>query len=167
MTIAVVDTPVTAAPYSAPSAVTPISLRPLDQANQRLENEDGDKFQRISTSMRSAVRMESPRSVSTKDPIVCECMRVQRSALINAMEAGCHTIQALSMRTGAGATCGGCLPRLPEPPPANALQTGDCPGVDRSRPPGELLSFRGAVLSRRRSDPTGATPCCPGDYRRC
>src|SRR5262249_40766128 len=34
MTIAVVDTPVTAGQYSAPSAVTPVSLRPLDQANQ-------------------------------------------------------------------------------------------------------------------------------------
>src|SRR5262249_61648789 len=49
----------------------------------------------------------------------------------------------------------------------NAMANGVLPRSDRSRPPGEILSFRGAVLSRRRSDPTGATPCCPGDYRRC
>jgi len=41
MTIAVVDTPVTAGQHSAPSAVTPVSLRSLDQANQRLENKYG------------------------------------------------------------------------------------------------------------------------------
>ena len=148
MTIAVVHTPVTAGPYSAPSAVTPISLRPLDQANQRLENEDGDKFERISTSMRSTepmVRMESPRSVSTKDPIVCECMRVERSALINAMEVGCHTVQALSMRTGAGTTCGGCLPRLAELTAETLWQTVYCLEVIDRAP--RVKSFRFEVPS--------------------
>src|SRR5262249_7807874 len=158
MTIAVANRAAMAAPYSAPSAVTPISLRPLDQANQRLENEDGDKFQRISTSMRSAVRMESPRSVSTKDPIVCECMRVQRSALINAMEAGCHTMQALSMRTGAGTTCGGCLPRLAELTAETLWQKGYfLPVIDRA-PPGETVRFQGPSFSGARPVPPGAPP---------
>src|SRR5215831_20409521 len=129
MTIAVVDTPVTAGQYSAPSAVPPVSLRPLGQANQRLENKYGDEVERISRSMRSAeplVRMESPRSVSTRNPIVCECLRLERSALINAMEAGCHTVQALSMHTGAGTTCGGCLPRLAELTAETLWQTVYC-----------------------------------------
>jgi len=148
MTIAVVDTPVTAGPYSAPSAVTPLSLRPLDQANQRLENKCGDEVELISRSMRSAepmVRMESPRSVSTKNPIVCECMRVERSALINAMEAGCHTMQALSMRTGAGTTCGGCLPRLAELTAETLWQTVYCLEVIDRAP--RVKSFRFEVPS--------------------
>src|SRR5262249_59518007 len=65
MTIAVNETPVMAGLYSVPSAVTLDSLRPLDQANQRLENKYADEVERISRSMRSAepmVRMESPRS---------------------------------------------------------------------------------------------------------
>src|SRR5262249_14081356 len=122
MSIDVVDRAATAGQYCAPSAVPPVSLRPLGQANQRLENKYGDEVERISRSMRSAepmVRMESPRSVSTRNPIVCECLRLKRSALINAMEAGCHTVQALSMHTGAGATCGGGLPR----PPARTAAT--------------------------------------------
>src|SRR5262249_2665540 len=149
MTIAVVDTPVTAGQYSAPSAVPPVSLRPLGQANQRLENKDGDEVERISRSMRSAepmVWMESPRSVSTRNPIVCECLRLERSALINAMEAGCHTVQALSMHTGAGTTCGGCLPRLAELTPETPWQTGDCLEVIDSPPRGKSFRFYGPPL---------------------
>jgi bacterioferritin-associated ferredoxin len=170
MTIAVVDTPVTAGQYSAPSAVPPVSLRPLGQANQRLENKYGDEVERISRSMRSAepmVRMESPWSVSTRNPIVCECLRLERSALINAMEAGCHTVQALSMHTGAGTTCGGCLPRLAELTAETLWQTVYCLEVIDRAPRVKSFRFRGAVLSRPRSDPTGATPYCPGDHRRC
>src|SRR5262249_62118227 len=143
--------------YSAPSAITPVSLRPLDQANQRLENKYGDDVERISRSMRSAepmVRMESPRSMSDKDdPIVCQCMRVGRGALINVMEAGCHTVQALSMRTGAGTTCGGCLPRLAELTPATLWQTVDClQGIDRA-PRGKSFPFQGPPHQRRRQPP--------------
>jgi len=144
MTIAVVDRPVTAGQYSAPSAITPVSLRPLDQANQRLENKYGDDVERISRSMRSAepmVRMESPPSMSDKDdPIVCQCMRVGRGALINVMEAGCHTVQALSMRTGAGTTCGGCLPRLAELTAETLWQTVYCLEVIDRAP--RVKSFR-------------------------
>src|SRR5262249_43525826 len=145
MTIAVVDKPVTAGQYSGPSALTCVSLRPLDQANQRLENKYGDEVERISRSMRSAeplVRMESPRSVSTSNPIVCECLRLERSALINAMEAGCHTVQALSMHTGAGTTCGGCLPPLPALTPRTPWQTGYRPEGNGPPPRGKTLPFR-------------------------
>jgi ferredoxin-NADP reductase len=148
MTIAVVDTPVTAGQYSAPSAVTPVSLRPLDQANQRLEHKYGNEVERISRSMRSAepmVRMESPWSASTRNPIVCECLRLERSALINAMEAGCHTVQALSMHTGAGTTCGGCLPRLAELTAETLWQTVYCLEVIDRAP--RVKSFRFEVPS--------------------
>ena len=148
MTIAAVDTPVTAGQYSAPSAVKPVSLRPLDQANQRSENKHGDEVERISRSMRSAepmVWIESPRSVSIRNPIVCECLRLERSVLINAMEAGCHTAQALSMHTGAGTTCGGCLPRLAELTAETLWQTVYCLEVIDRAP--RVKSFRFEVPS--------------------
>jgi hypothetical protein len=167
MTIAVADRAATAGQYSAPSAVTPVSLRPLGQANQRLENKYGDEVERIFRSMRSAeFRMESPRSVSTRNPIVCECMRLERSALINAMEAGCRTVQALSMHRG-GDDMRRLLATARRAYRRNVMANGVLPRSDRSRAAGEIVSFRGAVLSRPRSDPTGATPYCTGDYRRC
>jgi len=49
----------------------------------------------------------------------------------------------------------------------NAMANSVLPRSDWSRPAGQIVSFRGAVLSRPRSDPTGATPYCPGDHRRC
>src|SRR6516165_7932287 len=94
MTIAVVDRPVTAGQYSAPSAITPVSLRPLDQANQRLENKYGDDVERISRSMRS----------------------------------------------GAGTTCGGCLPRLAELTAETLWQTVYCLEVIDRAP--RVKSFR-------------------------
>ena len=45
------------------------------------------------------------------DAVVCQCMQIARRTLINAMEGGCRTADALSMRTGpercAGAVCPG------------------------------------------------------------
>ena len=106
------------------------------------------EVERISRSMRSAepmVRIESPRSVSIRNPIVCECLRLERSALINAMEAGCHTVQALSMHTGAGTTCGGCLPRLAELTAETLWQTVYCLEVIDRAP--RVKSFRFEVPS--------------------
>src|SRR5262245_1743721 len=147
MTIAVVDTPMTAGFYCPRSAAPPVSLRPIDQADH-LENKDGDKFERISRSIRSVepmARMESSQLVSTRDPVICECMRLERSVLINAMEAGCHTVQALSMRTGAGTTCGGCLPRLAELTAETLWQTVYCLEVIDRGP--RVKSFRFEVPS--------------------
>jgi ferredoxin-NADP reductase len=48
------------------------------------------------------------------DAVVCHCMQVARRSLLDAVEGGCRTVQALSMHTGAGTVCGGCLPRLGE-----------------------------------------------------
>src|SRR5262249_38670730 len=116
MTIAVVDRPVTAGQYSAPSAITPVSLRPLDQANQRLENKYGDEVERISRSMRSAepmVRMESPRSVDQKsNRLRMPATRAQRSDQCNGsgLPYGAGALDAHR----AGPTGGPCLPRPAE-----------------------------------------------------
>lgn len=40
--------------------------------------------------------------------IVCYCFRVEKPALITAIQAGCHTADALSQATGACRGCGGC-----------------------------------------------------------
>src|SRR5215475_5274162 len=169
MTIAVVDTPVTAGQYSAPSAVPPVSLRPLDQANQRLENKYGDEVERISRSMRSAepmVRMESPRSVDQKsNRLRMPATRAQRSDQCNGsgLPYGAGALDAHR----AGTTCGACLPRLAELTAETLWQTVYCLEVIDRAPRVKSFRFRGAVLSRPRSDPTGATPYCPGDHRRC
>src|SRR5262249_6598374 len=70
------------------------------------------------------------------------CLRLERSALINAMEAGCHTVQALSMHTGAGTTCGGCLPRLPGLTPEKLWQKADCLQVIAPAPRGKNFRFQ-------------------------
>src|SRR5262249_41916962 len=128
MTIAVVDRPVTAGQYSAPSAITPVSLRPLDQANQRLENKYGDEVERISRSMRSAepmVRMESPRSVDQKsNRLRMPATRAQRSDQCNGsgLPYGAGALDAHR----AGTTCGACLPRLAELTAETLWQTVYC-----------------------------------------
>src|SRR5262245_52484264 len=52
--------------------------------------------------------VSTPPLATTDDPVVCQCMRVTRSTLVNALEGPCQTAQGLSMRTGAGTVCGGC-----------------------------------------------------------
>jgi NAD(P)H-nitrite reductase large subunit len=39
---------------------------------------------------------------------VCYCFRVEKKRLIEAIEAGNHTIESLGKATGAGHGCGGC-----------------------------------------------------------
>src|SRR5215475_2535594 len=142
MTIAVVDTPVTAGQYSAPSAVPPVSLRPLDQANQRLENKYGDEVERISRSMRSAepmVRMESPRSVDQKsNRLRMPATRAQRSDQCNGsgLPYGAGALDAHR----AGTTCGACLPRLAELTAETLWQTVYCLEVIDRAP--RVKSFR-------------------------
>jgi ferredoxin-NADP reductase len=67
-------------------------------------------------------------------------MQIERSALIDAVADGCSTAQALSMRTGAGTMCGGCLPLLYELTSEEAWQTVQCVEViDRAA---RVKSFR-------------------------
>ncbi len=67
-------------------------------------------------------------------------MQIERSALLDAVADGCGTAQALSMRTGAGTMCGGCLPLLYELTSEEAWQTVRCVEViDRAA---RVKSFR-------------------------
>lgn len=43
---------------------------------------------------------------------VCNCMQLDESALRRAIQAGADTLPALQNATGAGAVCGGCVPKL-------------------------------------------------------
>jgi ferredoxin-NADP reductase len=61
---------------------------------------------------RNGELVEEPLLAPIDDPVLCQCMRVRRSVLTDAMAGGCQTVHALSVRTGAGTVCGGCLPRL-------------------------------------------------------
>ena len=63
---------------------------------------------------RTGELIEAPPLVPVDDPVVCQCMRVARGALLDAMAGGCQTVRALSTRTGAGTACGSCLPHLAE-----------------------------------------------------
>jgi ferredoxin-NADP reductase len=76
----------------------------------------------------------------TDDPVVCQCMQIGHSALIDAIEGGCHTVEALSMRSGAGTVCGGCLPRLAELTAETLWQTVHCLEVIDRAP--RVKSFR-------------------------
>jgi ferredoxin-NADP reductase len=76
----------------------------------------------------------------TDDPVVCQCMQIGRSALIDAMGGGCHTVEALAMRTGAGTVCSGCLPRLAELTAETLWQTVQCLEVVDRAP--RVRSFR-------------------------
>lgn len=83
------------------------------------------------------------------DAVVCQCMQVARRSLIEAMEAGCRTAQALSMRTGAGTVCGGCLPRLGELTGETSWQTVRCREVIDRTP--RVKSFRFEVPPGQRA----------------
>jgi ferredoxin-NADP reductase len=74
------------------------------------------------------------------DAVVCHCMQVARRSLIDAIERGCRTVQALSMHTGAGTVCGGCLPRLGELTGETLWQTARCREVIERAP--RVRSFR-------------------------
>lgn len=67
-------------------------------------------------------------------------MRVTRSSLVDAMQGGCQTVQALSARTGAGTVCGGCLPQLAELTAETLWQTVRCLEVIDRAP--RVRSFR-------------------------
>jgi ferredoxin-NADP reductase/CRP-like cAMP-binding protein len=69
---------------------------------------------------------EPPTLVPSDDPIVCQCMRVTRSTLVQAMAGGCQTVAVLSTRTGAGTVCGGCMPQLAELTAETIWQTVRC-----------------------------------------
>ncbi len=43
---------------------------------------------------------------------LCACLQVRELALRDALQAGCHTVDALVAKTGAGGKCGTCLPEL-------------------------------------------------------
>jgi nitric-oxide synthase len=73
--------------------------------------------------------LEAPSLKLAEDPIICECMRVLRSTLMGAMNGGCHTVQELSARTGAGTVCGGCQPRLVQLTGEALWQTVNCLAV--------------------------------------
>ena len=45
---------------------------------------------------------------------VCICTGVTEQQVRDAAEAGCRTVGEMTMRTGAGANCGSCLPLVDE-----------------------------------------------------
>lgn len=44
--------------------------------------------------------------------LVCYCFRVEKTAIIDAIESGCATIEDLSARLRVSTGCGGCRPDL-------------------------------------------------------
>jgi ferredoxin-NADP reductase len=87
--------------------------------------------------------------VAAEDPVICYCMNIKRSALLNAVEAGCSTVQALSSHTQAGTVCSGCLPRLATLAGA-LLESMRCLEVINRAPC--VKSFRFEMLSGRHVD---------------
>ena len=83
---------------------------------------------------------QAPPLAPVDDAVVCQCLRVARSSLVNAMQGGCRTVQSLSARTGAGTVCGGCLPRLAELTAEALWQTVRCCEVIDRAP--RVRSFR-------------------------
>jgi ferredoxin-NADP reductase len=102
---------------------------------------------RIVALRRADEPMESPGLAPADDP-VCQCMQVDTSTLINAVEGGCRTVHALSIQTGAGTVCGGCLPRLAELTAETLSQTVHCLEVIHRAP--RVRSFRFEVPSSHR-----------------
>ncbi|BAN98883.1 nitrite reductase (NAD(P)H) large subunit [Plautia stali symbiont] len=43
---------------------------------------------------------------------ICSCFDVSKSDIVNAVQAGCHTVAALKAETRAGTGCGGCIPLI-------------------------------------------------------
>jgi ferredoxin-NADP reductase/CRP-like cAMP-binding protein len=93
----------------------------------------------------------APVAAPAADTIVCQCMRVSRGALVEAMQGGCQTVAALSTRTGAGSVCGGCVPQLAELTAESLWQTVLCTEViERAL---RVRSFRLAVPAEHRGAP--------------
>jgi NAD(P)H-nitrite reductase large subunit len=44
--------------------------------------------------------------------LVCYCLRVEKPAIVSAIEAGCSTVEDLSARLRVCTGCGGCRPDL-------------------------------------------------------
>jgi ferredoxin-NADP reductase/CRP-like cAMP-binding protein len=103
----------------------------------------------IETFRRTGELPHAPSLVPTDDPVVCQCMRVTRGSLVDAMQGGCQTVQALSARTGAGTVCGGCLPQLAELTAEALWQTVRCIAVIHRAP--RVRSFRLAVPDEHRA----------------
>jgi len=57
---------------------------------------------------------------SSREGILCECMQVKADAIRALLSEGIHTVEAISMKTGAGTVCGGCRPRIFELTGGNA-----------------------------------------------
>lgn len=51
---------------------------------------------------------EPAHPATTDDPLVCFCMRVRQSTLVEAIARGAHTLEALQAATRAGMGCGTC-----------------------------------------------------------
>lgn len=51
---------------------------------------------------------------STDHQILCTCLQVPRSAVLAALKSGATSLEALQQRTGAGLSCGTCIPSLKE-----------------------------------------------------
>ncbi|WP_288443421.1 nitrite reductase large subunit NirB [uncultured Pantoea sp.] len=43
---------------------------------------------------------------------ICSCFDVSKGDIVNAVQAGCHTVAALKAETRAGTGCGGCIPLI-------------------------------------------------------
>jgi ferredoxin-NADP reductase len=95
---------------------------------------------------RTGELVEAPSISPIDDPIICACMRVPGSVLQAAMTGGCHSVQELSARTGAGTVCGGCQPRLAEFTAETLWQTVNCvAAIDRGP---RVKSFRFEIPPR-------------------
>lgn len=68
----------------------------------------------VQNSIQTLPAIDAPALPPANDPFVCQCMSVTREGLLEAVRAGATTVKALSAQTGAGTTCGGCLPKLAE-----------------------------------------------------
>lgn len=66
------------------------------------------------TSIQEMPAIDAPSLSPADDSFVCQCMGVTRDEVLEAMRTGAATVQAISAQTGAGTSCGGCLPKLAE-----------------------------------------------------
>ena len=68
----------------------------------------------MKTSVQEMPAIDAPSLSPADDPFVCQCMGVTRDEVLEAMRTGAATVKAISAQTGAGTSCGGCLPKLAE-----------------------------------------------------
>jgi ferredoxin-NADP reductase len=110
---------------------------------------------RVEVFGRTSDRAEAPPLVADDDAVVCQCMQIARRTLINAMDGGCPTADALSMHTGAGTVCGGCLPRLTELAGETSWQTVPCREVIDRTPRVRSFQFEVPPGQRARTAKAG------------